>query len=93
MNDNSYNDTTPLILAAGKGDTETVNILCEHGANVNQRDKNGWPPIVVAAESNKDETVRLLLEKGADFKTNDQDNKELARWKDWIKFRFIPKEP
>ena len=57
-------DTTPLHYAALYGNTESVRILLEHGADVKARNKSDATPLIYAAY-NSDKT-RLLVEKGAD---------------------------
>jgi len=68
--------STPLILAARRaGNSRTVKLLLEHGANATEHDNAGISPIIAGAASNEVETVRLLLDAGAkpnDFpKSND----------------------
>ncbi|HTB14236.1 MAG TPA: ankyrin repeat domain-containing protein [Bryobacteraceae bacterium] len=57
-------DTTPLHYAALYGNTESVRILLEHGADPNARNKSNATPLIYAAYSF--EKTRLLVEKGAD---------------------------
>jgi ankyrin repeat protein len=66
---------TPLILAARRaGNSRTVQLLLERGANATERNDTGISPVLSAAASGDVETVRLLLDVGAnpdDFpKTN-----------------------
>jgi ankyrin repeat protein len=67
---------TPLILAARRaGNSRTVKLLLEHGADATERDNAGISPIISGAASGDLETVRVLLDAGAkadDFpKSND----------------------
>jgi ankyrin repeat protein/mono/diheme cytochrome c family protein len=67
---------TPLILAARRaGNSRTVQLLLERGANATERDNAGISPIISGAASGDLETVRFLLDAGAkadDFpKSND----------------------
>jgi ankyrin repeat protein len=57
-------DTTPLHYAAIYGNTESVRILLEHGADPNARNKSGVTPLIFAAYDF--EKTKLLVEKGAD---------------------------
>lgn len=58
---------TPLILAARRtGNSKTVALLLEHGADVKDRNGFGVSPILTAAASGDLETVKLLLDNGAD---------------------------
>jgi ankyrin repeat protein len=64
---------TPLILAARRaGNSRTVRLLLERGANPRERNDAGVGPVLSAAASGDAETVRLLLDAGAkadDFPT------------------------
>jgi ankyrin repeat protein/mono/diheme cytochrome c family protein len=67
---------SPLILAARRaGNSRTVQLLLDHGADATEHNNAGVSPIVAAAASGDPETVRLLLDAGAradDFpKAND----------------------
>src|SRR5262249_46377464 len=67
---------TPLILAARRaGNSRTVRLLLERGANATERDNAGISPIRSGAASGDLETVQFLLDAGAkadDFpKSND----------------------
>ncbi len=58
---------TPLILAARRnGNSQTVKLLLDHGADAKERNGIGVTPIMAAAASGDSETVKLLLDKGAD---------------------------
>jgi ankyrin repeat protein len=67
---------TPLLLAARRaGNSRTVRLLLDRGANATERDDAGISPILAAAMSGDGETVRLLLDAGAkadDFPTSNQ---------------------
>src|SRR5215468_214452 len=57
---------TPLILAARRaGNTRTVQLLLERGANPTGRNEAGVGPVLSAAASGDVQTVRLLLDAGA----------------------------
>lgn len=60
---NRYGDT-PLMLAALKGDLDTVRVLQAGGAAVNRR---GWTPLIYAATGGHDDVVTFLLLHGADI--------------------------
>jgi ankyrin repeat protein len=57
-------DTTPLHYAALYGNTESVRILLEHGADLKARNKSEVTPLIYAAYNF--EKTKLLVEKGAD---------------------------
>ena len=62
---------TSLILAAKRGDYDTVKELLDNGANVNQTNKNGWTALHAAAYEGHTEVVALLLEWGANVNQAD----------------------
>jgi ankyrin repeat protein len=58
--------TTPLILAARRaGNSRTVQLLLERGANATERNNAGISAVLAGAASGDLETVRLLLDAGA----------------------------
>lgn len=63
---------TPLMEAAVRGDTETVERLLRHGADVNLQSKNGQTALMLAVGEGFTDAVRLLLENGADITPVDQ---------------------
>lgn len=78
------NGTTPLMVAAGIGWVEgvtyewsreqnlkTVNLLLEHGADVNVRDKDGRTALMGAAHKGRNEVVQFLVDHGADMAVRD----------------------
>ncbi len=74
---------TPLILAARRaGNSRTVKLLLERGANATERDDAGISPIMSGTASGDLETVQLLLDAGAkadDFpKSNDPRDTDMA---------------
>jgi ankyrin repeat protein len=60
---NRFGDT-PLMLAALKGDLETVRALVAGGAAVN---RPGWTPLIYAATGGHDGVADFLLTQGADI--------------------------
>jgi uncharacterized protein len=57
---------TALVLAAREGDLETVKLLIEAGANVNQTTNYGWTPLLTATQNKNYQIGKYLLEHGAD---------------------------
>jgi len=62
---------TPLHVAAEYGYSEIVEVLLEHGADPNIRDKYGETPLHVAAAFGNSKVVEVLLEHGADPNARD----------------------
>ena len=63
---------TPLSLAVRMGSVESTQILLEHGAFANSRDKNGKSPLHYAAETrNAHKILKLLIQNGADVNSRD----------------------
>ena len=76
--DNNNNNVTDnysdrLREAVNDGDTETVKLLLEEGANVNQFDMEGWTLLHDAIRMNRIEICKLLLEKGANVNQFDME--------------------
>src|SRR5262249_44368224 len=67
---------TPLILAARRaGNSRSVQLLLERGADATERNNAGVSPVMAGAASGDVETVRLLLDAGAkadDFPKSNQ---------------------
>ncbi|XP_055816963.1 uncharacterized protein LOC129886338 isoform X2 [Solanum dulcamara] len=56
-----YGETTPLLVAARKGNAEIINFLLQAGADPNAADEDGNKPIHVAATSGSREAVEALF--------------------------------
>ena len=72
--------TSPLLLAAENGHTHLVDILLQHGADVNKKDRNGHTPLIRAAGNNHPAVVRQLLQAGADDAVRSTDNAYAAEY-------------
>ena len=56
---------TPLHIMAVWGDTDSIRILVNEGAELEARGENNFTPLLFAVQQGKIEAVRLLLEFGA----------------------------
>ncbi|EAY20115.1 hypothetical protein TVAG_366230 [Trichomonas vaginalis G3] len=63
----TFNGCSLLIFACEGGNPQTVNLLLEHGFDVNENSPYGTP-LSIAVMNNKTEVSKLLLSKGADAK-------------------------
>jgi uncharacterized protein len=61
-----------LSVAAEAGDSETMLVLLELGANLERVDRVNRTPLMHAARSKNAETIFVLLDAGADIKARDQ---------------------
>jgi len=57
---------TALVFAAREGDLDTVKVLVEAGADVNQKTNYGWTPLLTATNNKNYKIGKYLLEHGAD---------------------------
>lgn len=58
--------STPLLFAARSGDAETVRLIVDAGADVNETLADGASALVIAAHSGHTRAATTLLDKGAD---------------------------
>lgn len=58
---------TPLHRACAAGHVDTVSLLLDRGAMINDRNMNGSTPLHYAASNDRVDVVKLLLERGADY--------------------------
>jgi uncharacterized protein len=57
---------TALVLASREGDLDTVKVLVEAGADVNQKTNYGWTPLLTATNNKNYKIGKYLLDHGAD---------------------------
>ena len=62
---------TPLLYAARDGRMDTVRMLLDAGADINQRDANEITPLIIAITNNHPDVARFLIDRGADIKAVD----------------------
>jgi uncharacterized protein len=63
-----WGGVTPLVFAARQGDIASVEVLLEHGAEVNGQTEGGWTALLAAVQDRNYKLAQLLLEHGADPK-------------------------
>jgi ankyrin repeat protein len=81
VNCSTQSGTTPLMLAAKRGDIELAKLLLTYKAEINARDQSGRTAIMFAELSNHVEMVRFLVANGADVSSKALDGtgpRELA---------------
>jgi uncharacterized protein len=64
--DKQWGGLTPMIFAARQGDLETVKVLLEAKADVNETSEFGWTPLLVATQNRYYKLCLYLLDHGAD---------------------------
>ena len=60
-------------MAASKGHTETVKVLLESGAKVNEKNKDGITSLMVAASKGHADIVQVLITNGAKVNEKNRD--------------------
>jgi uncharacterized protein len=69
-------ELTPLVYAVRANDVESVKVLLDAGADVNQTTGYGWSPLLVATQNRYYELGKYLLDRGA--------NPNLGNKGDWV---------
>ncbi len=64
---NATGGVTALMLAVREGAMETVKVLLDHGAPINETSANGSTALLVALENGDAPMARFLIERGADI--------------------------
>ena len=72
-----YVGFNPLMVAAGRGDLEYVQLMVEHGADKEKTNWKGWTPLYYAAYNDSIPVVKYLIEQGADVDRVDNTGKSL----------------
>ena len=62
---------TPLLYAARDGRMDTIRMLLDAGADINQREANEITPLIIAITNNHPDVARFLIDRGADIKAVD----------------------
>lgn len=69
-----------LMWAIAYGHKDTVTLLLEKGANINEKTAWGVTPLMKGAETGYKGLVELLLEKGADIEDKDASGRTVLAW-------------
>jgi ankyrin repeat protein len=71
-----------LGILAFSGATPPVQIMLDHGANLNIKSDRGYTPLMMAAGADKPdlELIRLLIKKGADLNARDDRGRTVLDW-------------
>lgn len=69
-------DLSPLFLAIRKENTQILEIMCDHGANLTCKDSEGRTPLMYAAAKGHNEIVNYLTLRTQDL--NEEDNDSLT---------------
>jgi ankyrin repeat protein len=71
---------TPLMIAAGLGNTGIASALLDHGADASAKTPGGYTPLMSAALNGQKEVIRLVIERGADPSATDVSGRTAARY-------------
>jgi ankyrin repeat protein len=80
---NSLGNTAFMCMAAA-GDTGMMKIALDYGANVNNRNVDGWTPLMAAAQFGQNRTALWLLQHGADKEVKDKLGKTAHDYAVWF---------
>ncbi|KAG1695148.1 hypothetical protein DVH05_020789 [Phytophthora capsici] len=76
-----WSGVTGLHRALSEGSIEIVQLLLDHGADVNQRSTWGWySPLHLACKTGSEEMIWLLLNHGAKWSLTDKAKKTPLQW-------------
>ena len=80
MNARREDGSTSLMLAAGFGTAENLQLMLRAGADLNARNEDGWTALMRAAGHGTAESVKVLLDAGADVNAMDEDGRTALMW-------------
>jgi cytohesin len=82
--------THPLHEAAAAGDVDQVKLLISKGADVNEKDKDGWTPLHSAANYGRKDVAEVLIAKGANINETDVSGQTPLHLAASFGMKFVP---
>jgi len=67
---------TALLGASDRGFLDIVQLLVEHGADVNHKDSRDWSPLIAALDQNHSAVAEYLINRGADVEVRLQSGRD-----------------
>ena len=80
VNGSKRDGSTPLTLAAARGDPKITAYLIERGAGVNRSNEIGQTALMIAAQRGNKEIIQQLVAAGADAQTVDNKKRNAIAW-------------
>lgn len=77
-----HSQSSPLILACSFYNSDlpqVIELLIDHGANVNHQDNSGWSALFTAVHNKKIESAKILIEHRADINANAKTGESIFR--------------
>jgi len=63
--DAPHRDTCPIVFAAHRGETDIIDLLLAHKADINRKDATGMTALMAAVSTRKHDLARALIDRGA----------------------------
>ncbi|KFZ42499.1 ankryin [Anoxybacillus flavithermus] len=65
-------NNTPLHIAAGSGNVDLVQLVCQYDVDINAVNKHGETPLLLAVQAGNVDVVRFLYERGANVEISNE---------------------
>ncbi|NXJ07747.1 DAPK1 kinase, partial [Odontophorus gujanensis] len=72
VNQPNKHGTPPLLIAAGCGNIQMLQLLLKRGSRIDVQDKHGTPPLLIAAGCGNIQMLQLLLKRGSRIDVQDK---------------------